>query len=83
MITEVTPDGALDARVAALAGELARGPTRAYVTARRLLRQAHHSDYASQLHAEAAAIVNSFETKDGLEGVRAFRERRTPSFDGD
>lgn len=82
MITEVTAEDKLDTRVLDLAQELARGPTRAYVSARRLLRQAHYNDYASHLKAEAAAIVGSFETKDGLEGVRAFRERRTPSFDG-
>lgn len=83
MITEVTDNDKLDSRVLELALDLARGPTRAYVNARRLLRQAHINSYASQLAAEAAAIVSSFETKDGLEGVRAFRERRTPSFDGD
>ncbi len=82
MITEITPDEMLDERVATLARELAQGPTGAYVSARRLLRHAHHIDYASHLDAEAAAIVASFETKDGQEGVRAFRERRTPSFDG-
>jgi 2-(1,2-epoxy-1,2-dihydrophenyl)acetyl-CoA isomerase len=82
MITELAPDDKLDARAAELALEMARGPTQAYVSARRLLRQAHHNDYATHLKAEAAAIVASFETKDGLEGVRAFRERRTPSFDG-
>lgn len=82
MITEVVADQALDQRVDELARELADGPTRAYVNARRLLRHAHHTDYATHLDAEAASIVASFETKDGLEGVRAFRERRTPRFDG-
>lgn len=82
MITEVIPDHALHGRVSALAAELAHGPTGAYVSARRLLRHAHHVDYATHLDAEAAAIVASFETKDGLEGVRAFRDRRTPSFNG-
>lgn len=82
LITEVVPDTALEARASALAGELARGPTGAYVSARRLLRHAHHVDYATHLDAEAAAIVASFETKDGLEGVRAFRDRRAPSFNG-
>lgn len=82
MITEVTPEANLNARVSEIARELAQGPTGAFVTARRLLRHAHHNDYASHLRDEAAAIVNAFGTKDGLEGVRAFRERRPPSFDG-
>lgn len=82
MITEIATEDALMKRVGELARELARGPTAAYVSARRLLRHAHHTNYANHLNAEAAAIVASFETKDGLEGVRAFRERRPPSFDG-
>lgn len=82
MITEIATEDGLEKRVHTLAHELARGPTSAYVSARRLLRHAHHTDYASHLNAEAKAIVDSFKTKDGLEGVRAFRERRTPRFDG-
>ncbi|MCC6787944.1 MAG: enoyl-CoA hydratase/isomerase family protein [Hyphomonadaceae bacterium] len=82
MITEIATEDGLTQRVQELARDLARGPTSAYVSARRLLRHAHHTDYANHLKAEAEAIVASFETKDGLEGVRAFRERRPPSFDG-
>lgn len=82
MITEAVSESRLDERVGELAREMARGPTGAYVSARRLLRHAHHTDYASHLNAEAAAIVASFGTDDGLEGVRAFRERRPPSFNG-
>ncbi len=82
MITEMAPDAEVTARARAIAQELAEGPTAAYVAARRLLRHAHATDYAGHLHAEAAAIETSFRTKDGLEGVRAFSERRIPTFRG-
>lgn len=82
MITEIATDAAVAGRAGAVAAELAAGPTSAYVTARRLLRHAHHNDYAAHLQAEATAIVGSFRTTDGLEGVRAFSERRSPTFRG-
>jgi 2-(1,2-epoxy-1,2-dihydrophenyl)acetyl-CoA isomerase len=82
LVTEIVPDDRLMARAQEIASDLACGPTAAYVTARRLLRQAHHNSYGEHLAAEADAIVNSFRTPDGLEGVRAFRERRPPSFNG-
>jgi 2-(1,2-epoxy-1,2-dihydrophenyl)acetyl-CoA isomerase len=82
MITEIAPDAEVTVRARGIAEELAKGPTAAYVTARRLLRHAHANDYAAHLHAEAAAIESSFRTPDGLEGVRAFSQRRPPTFQG-
>jgi 2-(1,2-epoxy-1,2-dihydrophenyl)acetyl-CoA isomerase len=82
LITEIAADADVAARARAIAEELAAGPTKAYVSARRLLRYAHANDYAGHLDAEAAAIESSFRTQDGLEGVRAFSERRAPSFRG-
>jgi len=80
LVTEVVLAEALEARVRALALELADGPTAAYVAARRLIQTASENSYALQLSQEAATIVASFGTEDGLEGVRAFRERRPPVF---
>lgn len=80
LVTEVVLEPALASRVRAVALELADGPTAAYVAARRLIQTASESSYACQLSQEAATIVASFTTEDGLEGVRAFRERRAPIF---
>jgi 2-(1,2-epoxy-1,2-dihydrophenyl)acetyl-CoA isomerase len=82
MVNEVTADDGAAPRALAIAHELAAGPTAAYAAARRLLREALHSDYGAHLGAEAAGIVRAFGTEDGLEGVRAFRERRRPQFNG-
>ncbi len=82
LITEIASDADVAVRARAIAEELAAGPTAAYVTSRRLLRRAHANDYAAHLSAEAAAIEHSFRTEDGLEGVRAFSERRAPTFRG-
>jgi len=82
LITEVRPDDGVTARVYGLAKELAAGPTAAFAATRRLMRGSTQSDYATQLRHEAAQIVGSFSTDDGLEGVRAFSERRPPVFHG-
>lgn len=80
LVTEVTSEKSLTLRARAVAEELAAGPTAAYATARRLIRTASENDYAVQLGEEARTIVASFGTADGLEGVRAFRERRPPVY---
>lgn len=82
LVSEVTKDGAAAERVAGIARELAAGPTRAFATARRLLRDGMSADYREQLDAEGAAIVASFTSIDGLEGVCAFSERRPAVFRG-
>lgn len=82
LVTEVVPAAKLAERVDELAAQLAAGPTTAYAAARRLIRDSLGADYSRQLHDEAHAIVQSFSRQDGLEGVRAFSERRTPSFEG-
>lgn len=80
LITEVVPAGALGARIATLSRDLAAGPTAAFTAARRLLRDGAIASYADHLAAEATGIVNAFATPEGLEGVRAFTERRAPVF---
>jgi 2-(1,2-epoxy-1,2-dihydrophenyl)acetyl-CoA isomerase len=82
MVSEVVPDKEVGPRAHELATLLAAGPTTAYATARRLLRDALQADYREHLASEAASIVGSFATEDGLEGVRAFHERRRPTFHG-
>lgn len=82
LITEVVAEEKRIARVKALALELAAGPTAAFATARRLLREASSNSYSEQLAAESRSIVHSFGTEDGREGVRAFAERRLAQFNG-
>ncbi|MBL8772095.1 MAG: enoyl-CoA hydratase/isomerase family protein [Phenylobacterium sp.] len=82
LVTEVVPDSAVGARAGELARELAAGPTAAYAAARRLLRESIRPEYAAHLRREAVGIVEAFSSRDGLEGVRAFQERRAPVFHG-
>lgn len=79
-LTEVVPDGELDATVEGLAGRLAAGPTRAYGAVKRLLREGATATLADQLDAEAESIADLAASPTGVEGVDAFLAKRRPEF---
>ncbi len=64
------------------AAGLARGPTRAFALTKSLLHAASESSLEAQLDREVDAQTEAGRTDDHLEGVRAFFERRAPSFGG-
>ncbi|MGV9863369.1 enoyl-CoA hydratase/isomerase family protein [Rhodococcus koreensis] len=59
---------------------LRSGPAGAYAQTKRLMLAAAHRDLATQLDDEAATVAKQFVGPEGAEGVRAFLEKRTPSF---
>jgi 2-(1,2-epoxy-1,2-dihydrophenyl)acetyl-CoA isomerase len=67
-----------EAAVAALAA----GPTLAFGRTKALFRDHLQTDLAGALAREAEAQVASGQTKDHLEGVTAFLEKRAPTFQG-
>ena len=70
--------GEAEAAVAALAA----GPTLAFARTKALFRDHLGTDLAGALAGEAEAQVASGQTKDHLEGVTAFLEKRPPTFQG-
>ncbi|HEY5578714.1 MAG TPA: enoyl-CoA hydratase-related protein [Acidimicrobiia bacterium] len=68
------------ARALEWAGELADGPTTAYVATRKLLRDAAGSDFATALRAEKEMQGLLGGSPENREGVRAFLEKRKPDF---
>lgn len=65
-----------------LAEQLAQGPTLAYGTTRRLLLESFDNSFGQQLEAEEKAILVMAETKDGLGGIAAFKDKQKPEFEG-
>ena len=57
--------------------------TRAYGQVKQTLLASSARDLAAQLELEGEAISNMAATADGQEGIRAFLEKRKPSFKGD
>jgi 2-(1,2-epoxy-1,2-dihydrophenyl)acetyl-CoA isomerase len=77
----VEPD-ALDATTTALCDKLAAGPTWALGRAKQLLRSAETTPLETQLARERSAFVECVATADFGEGLKAFVDRRPPTFVG-
>lgn len=82
LVTRVLPDEEVEPEAAALARQLAAGPTRSFGHIRRLLRDGHHTPLRDQLAAERESIVAVAGSADTREGVTAFTEHRRPRFTG-
>jgi len=65
-----------------LAERLANGPTQSYAGSKRAINQMVYGNLEAQLELEADIQHKLFRTKDVIEGVTAFVEKREPSFTG-
>lgn len=82
LINEVVPDDELESASTVLLEKLANGPTLSYAGAKQLLNRRLYADLAGQLDAEADAQKGQGQSKDFIEGVIAFAEKREPKFTG-
>jgi 2-(1,2-epoxy-1,2-dihydrophenyl)acetyl-CoA isomerase len=82
MINSVAPDEELMSRALALAEKLAQAPTAAIAEIKMLLEASAVNDYGGQLDLERKTQIESGKTKDFVEGVSAFLEKRPPRFVG-
>jgi 2-(1,2-epoxy-1,2-dihydrophenyl)acetyl-CoA isomerase len=77
----VTPE-ALATTVDELARQLARGPTLAFASVKRLLILSSDALLEQQMVDESASIIQMSRSRDGLAGVKAFKDKVEPSFVG-
>ncbi|MBB3754062.1 2-(1,2-epoxy-1,2-dihydrophenyl)acetyl-CoA isomerase [Mycolicibacterium sp. BK634] len=82
LINEVVPADQLRQRAVAVAGELAHGPTKAFATMRRLMRESWHRDLPAQLVAETDGLRLTGDTADAAAAIAAFAAKTTPEFTG-
>ena len=82
MINSITPDDALMSTAMAIADKLAHAPTAAIAQIKMLLEASATNDLGSQLDLERKTQIESGKTKDFVEGVSAFLEKRLPRFVG-
>lgn len=82
LINRVVEPESLPKESLELAQRLARGPTRSFAGSKRALNQMLYGDLNAQLELEAEIQHALFRTKDVMEGVTAFVEKRDPSFTG-
>lgn len=82
MIWEAVPDPDFDAHWRAKAAHLAAGPTAAYGAVKAVLRGSWDNTFEDQLTFEAKEQGKCGKSRDFKEGVLAFVEKRSPSFEG-
>ncbi|MDX6616270.1 MAG: 2-(1,2-epoxy,2-dihydrophenyl)acetyl-CoA isomerase [Solirubrobacterales bacterium] len=82
MINRVVADDVLEREGQALLERLAKGPTRSYAGAKKLLNRRVYADIEGQLEAEADAQREQGSSHDFIEGVMAFIQKRDPNFTG-
>jgi 2-(1,2-epoxy-1,2-dihydrophenyl)acetyl-CoA isomerase len=81
-VDHVVADDAVQEEAERMAREFADGPTEAFGAIKRLFSQAPDRPFESQLEEEAQTLAAISRTADAREGVRAFMEKRKPSFVG-
>jgi 2-(1,2-epoxy-1,2-dihydrophenyl)acetyl-CoA isomerase len=79
LVTRVHPDVEFQSGVAALARELAHGPTVAFGRAKQLFHQSTEESLESQMELEAQAIAACGHTQDFKDGVAAFATKGQPA----
>ncbi len=82
MIWEAVPDADFDAHWRAKAAKLAGGPTAAYASAKKAIRESWDNTFEEQLSLEAREQGKCGQSRDFQEGVISFMQKRPPAFEG-
>jgi len=83
LVNRVVPHEDLETETRSWAERLAAKPALSLALAKEAIRRTWSSSLEEMLDFEARAQDRCFRSADGLEGVRAFVEKRTPRFGGD
>jgi 2-(1,2-epoxy-1,2-dihydrophenyl)acetyl-CoA isomerase len=82
LINRVSDDDSLMGDAIAMATRLAEGPTASLALIRRLYWDSPQNNYETQIDQERQAQQRAGRTKDFMEGVQAFLQKRTAKFGG-
>jgi enoyl-CoA hydratase/carnithine racemase len=82
LVNRVVPDGELDSFVDTWATRLAAGPPMALSMTKKMLNESFATSMAQALETEAVAQTINFSSEDAAEAMRAFVQKREPTFRG-
>jgi 2-(1,2-epoxy-1,2-dihydrophenyl)acetyl-CoA isomerase len=83
MVNQVVDDDQLETAVAELAARFVAGPPGSYATIKRTINSRAYDDFAQLLDLEAVQQQQRAESKDFIEGVTAFVQKRPAKFTGE
>jgi 2-(1,2-epoxy-1,2-dihydrophenyl)acetyl-CoA isomerase len=83
LVNRVVPAAELEATTRRLAETIAAGPPRVLSMAKHMMNRAAGRDLAGALDLEARCQAEAIVSEDHQEGLRAFFEKRAPTFTGD
>ncbi len=82
LIDELVPSGQAEAAATQLAQALLTSPIQAMIASKKILHESNRAELEHILQIESESQVAMRNTADHLEGIRAFVEKRQPSFTG-
>lgn len=80
LVTRVVPDEAVRAEAENMLGTLAQGALHSFAWSKKLMLHSLNNELESQLELERQGISSCAAHPEGQEGIRAFVEKRSPSF---
>jgi 2-(1,2-epoxy-1,2-dihydrophenyl)acetyl-CoA isomerase len=82
IVTQVVPDTEVLTQANVMATQLANGAKTALGAAKRLLHSGWNQTLETQMENEAQTLAKMAQTREGIEGITAFLEKRKPNFKG-
>ena len=83
LVNSVVADDSVNDEAEKLARKLANGPTKAYAGVKNMLRQTFSNGLETQMEEESQIFAQQLKGNDGIEGIKAFTEKRKPDFRGE
>ena len=82
LINSVVDDDDVIKEANKLAGRIALGPTKAFGGVKEMIRQSFSNGLETQMELESQIFLEQLKGEDGPEGIKAFTEKRGPSYKG-